>query len=187
MNKMINASLYTKWMGCGVILTLRPVVTPVGSHPRNNRNGPRYRLSWQCDSAYLLPGNGDLSLITQLLALKYWCKWLNHILSIIYDRNHILTREQSRYIMVHYNSLFLSLIIIILIIIILTPPLEDQPTCPVTIGQDNRKKTLKSIKDKNLVWFCTRCWLSVAGTQLSVRKNNLNLRRGDILDMSHTW
>ena len=62
------------------------------------------------------------------------------------------TRDQSRFIIIHYNSLFLSLIIVILIIIIiLTPPIEDQRTCPVTIGQDNHKKTHKNIKDKNLV------------------------------------
>jgi len=74
---------------------------------------------------------------------------------------------------------------IILIIVDLTPPIEDRPTCPVTIGQDNQKKTHENIKDKSLVWFCTRRWLSVAGTQLSVRKNNLNLRVGCPRHVTH--
>jgi len=62
-----------------------------------------------------------------------------------------LMRDQSRFIIIHYNSLFQSLIMIILIVINLTPPMEDRPTCPVTIGQDNRKKTHENIKDKSLV------------------------------------
>jgi len=87
----MNIDLYTKWLGCGVILTLRPVV----------------KVS--------------------------------------------LVRDQSRFIKMHYNSLFLSLIMILLIIISPTPLIEDRPKCPVTIDQDNCKKTHKNIKDKNLV------------------------------------
>ena len=94
-----------------------------------------------------------------------------------------LVRDQSRFFVVHYNSLFLSLIMIILIIIDLTPPVEDRPKCPVTIGQDNQKNTHENIKDKNLV--CTRRWLSVAGTQLSVRKSNLDLRVGCPRHVTH--
>jgi len=87
----MNIDLYTKWLECGVILTLRPVV----------------KVS--------------------------------------------LVRDQSRFIRIHYNSLFLSLIMIILIIISLTPLIEDRPKCPVTIGRDNQKKALKNVRDKNLV------------------------------------